>query len=451
MDRPNVLLVVLDSVRKDHLSTYGYDRPTSPVLDGLAERATRYDQAISAAPWTPPSHGAMFTGRYPSHNGVFGITPHLDPEQPHVAERFAAAGYRTVGFSNSYHTSPDRGFDRGFDYYHDILSLPRFAGTMYEPSLDFAKHLFDYFVRGYDDSSFQLRRLLTQIDRADDPFFGFINMNSAHSPYDPPERFKTEFEAYFDAWDAVDEEAATAVSEDAYRYVLGDVEMSDVEWDLLRCWYDGEIRYMDALLGKLFEFLKARDLFEETLIVVTSDHGEQFGEDGLVYHQFSLSETLINVPLLVKWPGDSTGEVSDELVSLVDLAPTALEVATGQAQPDMDGRNFRDDDPPSAVFAEYAGPNESLRQRFADHEGDFESLRRGYQAIRTPRHKLVRASDGETTLYDVTDGESEIHDDQLAAELLERLDTSLGDLPTVETDERLDDHVEEHLERMGYL
>lgn len=454
MHTPNVLLVVLDAVRKDHLSPYGYERPTTPALDAFAEEATRYDHAVAAAPWTPSSHGAMFSGQYPSTSGIYGRTPHYGDDTPHVAELLSDADYRTMGFSNSYHTGPERGFDRGFEYFHDILSLPRVAGTMYEPSIDFARHLVDYFGRGYDDSSFQLRRLKTRIDRSMEPFFGFINFNSAHSPYDPPGRFKSEFEDYVDDWDAIDEDVATVTSEDAYKAMLGDVEPGEPEWDLIRCWYDGEIRYMDRLLDSLFEFLRDRGLYDDTAVVITSDHGEQFGEDGLVYHQFTLAERLINVPLLVKWPegeGPSPG-VSDELVSLVDLAPTALDLAGTEIPDAIDGRSLVDGDPPNAVFVEYAGPNQSIRDRFRARGERFEPYLRGLQAVRTREHKLVRATDGEETLYELGDlTETEIEDDALQTRLADYLSDRLMPLPTVDTDGEVADHVATHLEEMGYM
>jgi len=464
MSRPNVLLIVLDAVRKDHLGPYGYDRPTTPNLDEFAIEATVYDHAVAAAPWTPSSHGAMFSGQYPSTSGIYGRTPQYGESTPHVAELLGDRGYRTLGFSNSYHTGPERGFDRGFDYFHDILSLPRLAGTMYELSVDFARHVVDYALRDYDDSSFQSRRLRTQLDGGEDPFFGFINFNSAHSPYDPPDEFKTEFEAYFDAWDAVDEDAARAASEDAYRAMLGAVSVSETEWDLIRCWYDGEIRYLDHLLGELFGFLRERNLYDDTAVVVTADHGEQFGEEGLVYHQFTLAERLINVPLLVKWPDGVEPDVSggtgdtdadghvDDLVSLVDLAPTAIDLAGVDVPAAMDGRSLVGDPAPEYVFAEYAGPNQSIRERFRERGEEFERYLRGLQAVRTREDKLVRATDGEETLYELGDlTEHPVTDDDRRAELAAVLDEHLDPPPTEDTDGEVADHVADHLEEMGYM
>jgi arylsulfatase A-like enzyme len=454
MDAPNVLLVVLDAVRRDHVTPYGYDRPTTPELGALADQGTRYDRAIAAAPWTPPSHAAMFSGKYPSHNGVFGATPNYPPDQPHVAALLSDAGYATFGFSNSFHTSTERGFDRGFDFYHDILALPRFAGKMYEPSLDYVRHLYDYFRRDYDDSAFQLRRLRTRIRRREEPFFGFINLNSAHAPYDPPEPFRSEFAADTDALDDRELLAIEKVSgEEGYPVAMGELELSEAAWDVVRGRYDGEIRYMDHLLGELFDFLRREGVFENTLVVVTADHGELFGEHGLVYHQFTLAEELIRVPLIIKWPKRSEASVDDTLVSLVDLAPTILDTAGVPVPEDMDGRRLGVTDPPDAVFAEYAGPFRLLREKLERYGEAFDRYDRGLQAIRTRDHKLVVGTDGTRPLYDVTEAETAVDDPDLADALAERLRSELGDLPTRGRGSRdeLDEHIAEHLEKMGYM
>ncbi|MDS0281740.1 sulfatase-like hydrolase/transferase [Haloarcula onubensis] len=452
MANPNIFLVVLDSVRKDHLSTYGYGRPTTPTLDEFADISTKYTQAFSAGPWTPVSHGVMFTGQWPSNGGVYGLQPDLATDRPHIAELLSDIGYYTVGFSNSYHTSPDHGFDRGFDYYHDILSLPRFAGNMYEPSLTFVQHLYDYFVRDYDDSSFQLNKMLDRLDSTRQPIFGFINMNSAHSPYNPPSEFKREFESYVDGVEAADREVAAAYSKDAYQYFIDELEMSAPEWELVKGWYDGEIRYMDMLLEKFFQFLKSNGMFDDSMIIITSDHGEFFGEGGMVYHQFSLADILLNVPLLIKWPEQNEPRVSEDLVSLVDLAPTALSQTTQSTPESMDGLDLSETPDREAIYAEYAGPSESIARRMAAAGDQYASYTRGLQAVRTANHKLVVSADGERRLYEVADGsEEEITDEDLTDQLQERLDGTLDRLPEASVSEDLDPHIEDHLRDMGYM
>jgi arylsulfatase A-like enzyme len=450
-----VLFVVLDTVRKDHLLSYGHDRRTSPNLDRLAGDATRYEHAVSAAPWTLPSHASMFTGRYPSHHRTVSTRPHLEADQPTVAEELSAAGYTTLGFANSSFISTDRGFARGFDSYHDLQRLPHFRGRYYEPSREFLQLVLNHLTRGYDTAYFQAEKLKSALRRTDPPWFAFVNFLPAHSPYDPPPAFEERFERGFDAWDAVDPERVRGLSADAYEYMLGDMAVSDAEWDLLKRWYDGEIAYVDYLLGDLMTFLKERGLYEDTLVIVTADHGEQFGENGLAYHNFSLAETVLNVPLLVKWPGNPDPEVSTELMSLIDLAPTILDVANVSRPETMQGRSLPSEPEQAAVFAEYAYPYPLLSRGIIRAHGDrFGQYERALQAVRTRTHKLVRSSEGDTTLYELIGGdEREIGDEEVARELERRLDATLEPLPEadVEGDEELSEHTREHLRELGYL
>lgn len=450
MAQPNVLLIVLDAVRKDHLSCYGHERETTPHLDRFAAEATRYEQAIATAPWTPPSHASMFTGQYPSGHGVFSGRPRLATDGPTLAELLSSAGYKTLGFSNSHHTSTENDFDRGFEYYHDILELPRFMGRMWEPSLDFAAYALRWYFHDDDDSYYQLRKLRRKIRSGTKPFFGFINLNTAHSKYDPPDRY-SKFVDAFDRWDEVDEEKVEWLcTNGGYEFMLDALPVNRAEWELVKRRYDGEIKYMDSLLGSFFEFLRSRDLYDDTLIVVTADHGEHFGEHGLAYHQFSLYDELLNVPLLVKTPGQRSGRVDTELRSLVDLAPTMLGMGDIDVPDEMVGRPLDAAVGHDAVFAEYGGPFPPLRDRWGDY-GAFAEYDRGLQAVRTEENKLIVGTDGWRTLLDVTDGERPIEDEPVLERLRDQLETALSPLPTDSDNVDVDDYVKDHLERMGYM
>jgi arylsulfatase A-like enzyme len=457
---PNVLLIVLDATRKDHLSCYGYDRPTTPTLDGIAADGTRFEQAISTSAWTPPTHASMFTGCYPSRHGVFHSQLPLNYEGPTVAELLSENGYRTLGFSNSYHTSTERNFHRGFDYYHDVFELPRLLGKMYDPSLDFLRFLPNYFLKNYDISDLQLRKLKTQLTDTEKPFFGFINLNAAHSPYDPPAKFRKQFEAYFDQWDTVDEEAAKGIANgDGHEYTFGDKDVTETEWNLVKCWYDGEIRYTDYLLSKFIEFFKSEGLYDDTLLIVAADHGEHFGEYNLVYHAYSLFEELINVPLIVKWPENHHGDdrtvpddVSHDLVSLTDIAPTICEWAGIETPSGMQGRDLTTGSDRDAVFAEYDRPQPPGRDRMLETYDSFKDYDRGLQAVRTTDYKLIRTTAGEEMLYRIQNGnENVISDDEVQERLSEYMDTNLNQIPDGKYDEELADYVKDHLEKMGYM
>lgn len=452
--QPNVLLIVLDSVRKDHLSCYGHSRETTPTIDELATESAQYNSAIAPGPSTPPSHASMFTGLYPSHHGVFSRHPYLDESIPVLAEQLADAGYHTLGFSNSFHTSQDRGFSRGFEYYHDILNMNTYSNHIFELSIDYLNFFTRYFLKDDDISYFQENKLKTKVSQYGEPFFGFINFNSAHIPYRPPERFETEFLEKFDQWDEVDEKFARELADDAGdAYIMDNADPTDADWEFSKHLYDAEIKYMDTLLSDLFQYLKQKGMFEETMIIVTSDHGEHFGEHGLAYHKFALSEELINVPLVVKYPNSDTTDVSDELVSLVDLAPTIADVAGIELQSKVDGRSLLSDDEPEAVFAETGRPNTSQRTRMLQHgsEETFDQFDKGLQAIRTRDHKLICDSKGGSTLYDISNEEVEIVDADLTSYLQQRLGETLEELPSGETEEELSDRVEQHLRDMGYM
>lgn len=457
---PNVLLVVLDATRKDHLSCYGYDRPTTPTIDSIAADGTRFEQAISTSAWTPPTHASMFTGCYPSRHGVFNSQLPLTYDGATIAELLSENGYRTLGFSNSYHTSTERNFHRGFDYYHDVFELPRFLGKMYDPSLDFLRFLPNYFLKSYDISDLQLRKLKTQLTDTEEPFFGFINLNAAHSPYDPPARFREQFEAYFDRWDSVDEAAARDIADgDGHEYTFGDKPVSQTEWDLIECWYDGEIRYTDYLLSTFIEFFKDEGLYDDTLLIVAADHGEHFGEYNLVYHAYSLFEELVNVPLIVKWPeshrggdGSLPGAVSSDLVSLTDIFPTVCELTGIETPAEVQGHSLTTDSDRDAVFAEYDRPQPPGRDRMLKTYDSFEAYDRGLQAVRTTDYKLIRATTGEERLYRIRNGrETPTENEGVKQGLSRRIDEALDEIPDGEHEEELSEYVKDHLEKMGYL
>lgn len=453
MSQPNVLLIVLDAVRKNHLSCYGHRRKTTPNLDEFATEAKKYESAVAAAPWTPPSHASLFTGKYPSQHRVTGFNPHLDSDHETVAELLANEGYTTFGFSNSHHTSAERGFDRGFGFYHDILELPRVRGRMYELSRAYIRFVWKYFVQNYDVSYFQLRKLVEYIEDSSEPFFGFINLNSAHSPYDPPEPWASELEDGYNDWDKVSMETAQALADDGgYQFMMGELDAKEIDWELVRRWYDGEIRYMDYLLKELFTELKDRGMYEESLIIVTSDHGEHFGEHGLAYHQFSLYEQLLAVPLLMKWPQSTQASTSEELVSLVDITPTILDAAGVGVPESMRGRSVRSGQEPNAVFAEYAGPYPPLRERLEKYGDAFDGYDRGLQAVRTSERKLIRSTSGESTLYRISeDAEVKVDEPTRKEKLGKVLTDQLNELPRGGEVGEPDDHIKNRLKKLGYM
>ncbi len=402
-ETPNVLLIVMDAVRPDHLSCYGYGRPTTPCLESLAARGVVFDRAFAPAPWTPPSHASLFTGTYPSRHGVdVGENLHLDGRLPTLAEILAARGYDTFAILPDPHLSEARGFHRGFGRFVEVFRLPWVA-----PDRDALVSLARNVLLGRDarayHSTLLLKRWLAGRPDPRRPFFAFVNFKTAHNSYRSPRPFRRRFEVRPAPGQDRDRLRRYA-NGGGYRYMAGGLPMDERDLEVVRSWYDGAIACIDDRIRDLLEFLRRLGRRDNTLVVVTADHGENFGEHGLAYHLFCLYDTLIRVPLVVSLPGvlDSGTRVAG-LVSLTDVLPTVLELVGAEPGPEVQGTSLlrlaREGGHPH-VFAEFGRPRYMLERLSARHPTlDFSRFDRGLRCVRTPDLKLIVDSDGAEELY----------------------------------------------------
>jgi arylsulfatase A-like enzyme len=354
---PNVLLIVLDTVRADHLSLHGYNRSTTPVLEQFASNGIRFDQARATAPWTLPSHASMFTGHWPHEVGDRWMTP-LTSSFPTLAEYLGGRGYATAGFvANVAYCSQETGLARGFTHYEDYVldklaplrtsglidnvtgSITELIPTFKLTALLPLQHLIiDWFEIGKRKNARSINHAflgwLSRRREPDRPFFAFLNYFDAHDPYVLPGGVPRRFVRY-----PVTMDEATVVYE---LWPLYDkLSLPKPCIDLARDSYDDCLGYLDEQLGQLFDALKLRGLLEKTLVVVTSDHGEGFGEHGLFGHGYSLYQTEIRVPLVIRPPSGLTpSRVVDETVSLRDLAATIVDVLGLAAGSPFPGASF---------------------------------------------------------------------------------------------------------------
>lgn len=317
-----VILISLDTLRADHLGCYGYIRDTSPVLDGFARGAVRFENAIVFEPWTLTSHMTMLTGLHHERHGI-NHTQNLPESVVTLAERLRDAGYvagAVVG--HGYWLDPMRGFHQGFDYYH----IPQAVG--------------------FEDVDTTLGKTLEWLSaQTTDRLFLFFHTYEIHSkfeasgymyPYQPSDEsflhFTHDYEATFPTGDG-----APVATEFLFAANLGDVDVTEAQRDHMIAGYDDSIRLVDRALGSLFHALDERGLYDKSLIIITSDHGEEFGERDRYLHT-SIYEDCIRVPLLVKFPnGRFGGSVNDKLVTNADLAPTVLDVLGLPAATDANG------------------------------------------------------------------------------------------------------------------
>ena len=338
----NVVFVVMDTVRKSHLSVYGYDRPTTPELERLAGEATVFEQAVAPAPWTLPVHASMFTGMYPSEHGASQENPYLEGATT-LAETLSSAGYETACYSSNAWITPYTHLTDGFDDQDnffkvmpgDFLAGPLAKAWKTMNDSDALRSVADwlvsvgntfheYFSSGEGETSktpLVVDRTIEFIEDAEGPYFAFMNLMDAHLPYHPPEEYAEEFAPGVDS---------TAVCQNSKEYNSGAREIDDEEWEAIEGLYDAEIRHVDAELGRLFDWLRANDEWEDTLVVVCADHGELHGEHGLYGHEFCIYDPLVNVPLIVNHPDLEPG-TSDQQVELIDLYHTVLDHAGVEA------------------------------------------------------------------------------------------------------------------------
>ncbi len=315
---PNVLLLIWDTVRADELSLYGYPRPTTPTLTRLAARGLTFEDAISTAPWTLPSHAGMFTGRWPHELTADWKRP-LDGRFPTLAQVLARHGFVTAGFvANTYYTGLGTGLARGMAHYEDFgFTLGDFLMTTAlgrDLVRDHAlrERLTGGQIPGRKSAARVEGDFLRWLDgrAAGHPFFAFLNLYDAHSPYLPPAPFDTLFQAA---------PRRTSLIWRGWRLTRPEARAE-------RNAYDASIAYMDAELGKLVDGLSRRGLLRNTILVVAADHGEEFGAHRVFLHGNSLYFPSLHVPLVIVDPRGPAGVRVPGMVSLRDLPATILDL-----------------------------------------------------------------------------------------------------------------------------
>lgn len=316
---PNILLIVLDTVRASNLGAYGYARDTTPVLERVASEGALFEHAMATAPWTLPSHGSLFTGLSASATHGDWLVPVRD-DVPTLPEMLGTSGYRTAGFvANLLYTAAETGLARGFQHYDDYIVTP--AGILshspltridLKSDIELARSWTAFFgaaVRTHVESGGRLPADITrpadqvaaafldwQAAEPERPFFAFLNFFDAHAPRRPDPALLARF---------------------------GGQHPKPVDG------YDAAIAWMDHVIGTTLEALSARGLLDRTIVVITGDHGEQFGEHGLDDHANSLYLPLLQVPLIIRYPaGVPAGRHVDTAVSLRDVPETLLDLAS---------------------------------------------------------------------------------------------------------------------------
>ena len=306
----NVILISIDTLRADHLGCYGYERATSPALDLLAAGGVLFEEAAATAPYTVPSHASMLTGLYSRSHGMITWARRLPEEIQPIAARLSAQGFATAAMVNVSLLNQRFGFGRGFDEYFSIAPEP--AGAAAATIVSFAK---DWMQRHRGER-----------------FFLFLHFYDVHSDYDAPDEYRRKFVRPYAG-------RSNGTTEQLSRYLKGRIGgWGEPDARHLADLYDASIRQLDDQLGPFFEELRVGGLWDRTLVIVTSDHGEELLEHGTVLHSHVLYQESLHIPLILAGADLPQGTRIPEPVSLVDITPTILALYGLPAGDDMDGR-----------------------------------------------------------------------------------------------------------------
>ncbi|MEA3337605.1 MAG: sulfatase [Chloroflexota bacterium] len=414
---PNVLLITVDTLRADHLGSYGYQRPTSPEMDAIAADGTLFEQFFCSAIPTQPSYTTLYTGQHPITHGVVGQGGDavLSSTTPVLPELFLKAGYTTSAFDT---LMRDRiWFGRGYEYYID-------------PSLRRVLRL------GVTCDELNQRAIPWMQAHAEEPFFMFMHYWDPHAPYVPPERYRNLFysgnpvdpdNSALDSW--WEHPLGILARETWLRTADGPVTDPEFVVSL----YDQEIRHIDDGIGALVDALDSSGLAENTLVMILGDHGESMTEHGIFFEHHGLYDCVLRVPVIVRWPGKiPAGTRLQGMYQMHDIAPTLLDAVGLPVARNMDGISFWDELTGQALDT---GREEVF---------SLESTMQAKWCLRTSEHKLIVSREPDS----YGNPEKELYDLVADPQELNNIYQERPDVATV-LEDRLEGWIKERLDEMG--
>lgn len=347
----NLILISIDTLRADHLGCYGYGRPTSPVMDIIASQGLLFSDMTAPSPWTLPSHGSLLTGLYPNRHGLKSHDKKMPESVKTLAEILGSNGFATAAIVNSHNLSKRYGLSRGFRDFLYILEQTYLA----PPSL------------------IEPRAIKWLSKNRQEPFFLFLHFFDVHSDYCSLPKYEKQLLRPYQG----DADGSTSQLKD---FREGKVSMDHKDIEHVIDLYDAGIRQIDDGIFRLFNNFEYEGLLDNTLVVITSDHGEEFLEHGSVLHGRTHYQEVIQVPMLIRGPGIPRSKKIQAPVSLVDFVPTILSLLDISCPPNLDGMD---------ISSLWKKPDAKYPTRFIFSEADHNNINHDIKrAVRHPRYKL---------------------------------------------------------------
>lgn len=458
---PNIIIIIMDTVRADHLSVYGYERDTTPNLRELAKQAIVYTQAIAPGDMTLTSHASLFTGMYAIHHGAYPDFPEYPAGRSMIksaatlAEILTQKGYLAMAVvSNAGLVTKSFGFDRGFEYF-DQRFRPRFLER--QSSRHYLKDVLRGSIASFsvprewelkwrraEDINSEVFRLLDEHKGEPKPFFLFINYMDAHRPYVPPPPYDSLYPG----------KNLMKMSQTDFGILRDDVlwgkrEVTERERQYLVSQYDAGIAYLDAKIGELIRYLKEHGIYDNSFLIITSDHGEAFGERNMLEHGCGVYKDQVHIPLIIVEPNFNDARVVERFVSLVDLFPTVLDFARAEnSQPQkIAGQSLKKMKDGGAGWV----ATESYPMF------DAPKMRRIERAIISGSFKFITSTKGKKELYDLTKDPGEKENLYCAADdISQGLESTMNQWiktapPKSSLSRNVDKNALENLKFLGYI
>lgn len=458
-ERPNIIWLTLDSVRQDHTSMDGYHRDTTPNIQAIADRedGVAFSSCFSHARASATSIPSILSGTYPSrHRTYYGDRTAFPDELPLVAELLADVGYTTAAVSNNGYASSLTGVDRGFDEFTLLGSTPveilRSAGirSVLKYLTNIRQHSVGFKTDFHAHSGAYLVNEIAErkISGADEPFFLYVHYNEPHRAYYPPLPF---LDRFTDELPMSAEAAATLAMEihhNLVEIVANGCELDTDDMAALKAMYDGEIAYTDERVGELYETIQ-REL-GETIIVITADHGELFGEDDMLAHKYSMHNAVLNVPMVIQ---GLSGLSNEGIIQHSDVMRTLLEVAGAETET-IQGVDLRSETREYAISQSPPGSIEPL----LEYNPEFDRSKfptKAYSVIQNGEFKFVARPDM-PRFYKLPDESSDLRSEypertkQMEKQLSEWLATAGSRVGTGENID-IDEQMRSRLADLGYL
>jgi arylsulfatase A-like enzyme len=406
-DNLNVILIVLDTVRADHMTSYGSKRNTTPFIDSIAKQGTLFTNAYSTSSWTLPSHGSLFTGLYSFSHGATQEHLYLEDKYITLAERLSLKDYQTVAFSANPFVGESTNMLQGFNRSYEILTKKR------------KKSIFQNIYQGFLNTIRQhplnvsIKKWWALKYNPKKPYFIFINYMDAHAPYLPPRRYANMM------IEKKDFHRIRTIPQDWPLFYTEEIQYTPEDLEFLNALYDAEIRYLDDAVKDLINFLEKRNALQNTMLVITSDHGENIGDHGLIDHVFSLYNTTLHIPLIIKhsslFPAGSKCSQPAQINDLFKTISAACEIQRGTQQEylhSLFSENWINIPDSRISFSEYFYPEQALG-RFQENAADMKKLDRFKRSLRSAQiqgQKIIEGSDGKNEFYDLRSDPDEEHD-----------------------------------------